>query len=173
MHFYVNLVGFITPCYSCLPFLILALSTISFIGFWQVAEGTCFGLFLSDLWDSADIQESTAKSVAHIQAPVLRCKSTSAELKFLDKSYLWRNKRRQYFVGPWCSLPGSNIWRFYAKGQIIFKHLIFCGCDRERDAGDDSHHLLNMCHIPSSLHWFIITKLQGKCYCTHFRDEET
>lgn len=134
MHFYVNLVGFITPCYSCLPFLILALSTISFIGFWQVAEGTCFGLFLSDLWDSADIQESTAKSVAHIQAPVLRCKSTSAELKFLDKSYLWRNKRRQYFVGPWCTLPGSNIWRFYAKGQIIFKHLIFYGCDRERDA---------------------------------------
>ena len=102
--------------------LILALLTVPFIGFWQVAEGICFGLFLPDLWDSADIQESAAKKpVAHIQAYVFRGRATSTELKFLDnKSYLWRNKHRRYFVGPCCSLSVSNIWHFYARGQIGF-----------------------------------------------------
>lgn len=52
----------------CSPILLpaslsLVLLTVPFIGFWPVAEGICFGLFLTDLWESADIQESAAKNL--------------------------------------------------------------------------------------------------------------
>lgn len=40
----------------------LASPQVPFIGFWQVAEGICFTLCWSDLWDSADIQESATKT---------------------------------------------------------------------------------------------------------------
>lgn len=127
MHFHVHLLRFAAlhpPACS----LILALLPVPFIGFWQVAEGICFGLFLPNLWDSADIQESAAKTCCSYPSCVFHGKSTGAELKFLDdKAYLWRNRRRQYFVGPCCSFSGSNVWHIYAKGQIVFKHL-FNGC---------------------------------------------
>lgn len=42
--------------------LILALLMVPFISFLRVAKGICFGLFLPDLWDSADIQESATKT---------------------------------------------------------------------------------------------------------------
>ena len=121
MHFHVNVLEFAAP-HCCLPPWFWLYSQFLLLVFWQVAEGICFGLFLPDLWDSADIQESAAKKpVAHIQAYVFRGRATSTELKFLDnKSYLWRNKHRRYFVGPCCSLSVSNIWLFYARGQIGF-----------------------------------------------------
>lgn len=39
-------------------------------------------------------------------------------------------QHKQSFVGPCCSLPGSSIWNFYAKGRVIFEQLIFYGCGR-------------------------------------------
>lgn len=95
--------------------LILALLTVLFIGFWRVDEGICFGHSLPVYWDPTDIQE--AETCCSYPSLCVSWQITGTELKFLDKSYLWRNKRRQYFVGLSCSFCGS-IWHFYAKGQI-------------------------------------------------------
>lgn len=129
MHFHVNLSGFAALHRACPPpwfwlyyrFLLLVFGKLLRA---YVLDFSC--LICEILLTSRKVPQ---KPVAHIQAYVFHGKSTSAELKFLDdKAYLWRNRRRQYFVGPRCSFSGSNIWHFHTKGQIVFKHLLFNGC---------------------------------------------
>lgn len=68
-------------------------------------------------------RKALQKPVACIQEYVFYGKST--ELKFLDnKSYLWRNKLRQYWAGPRCCLSGKNFWHVcvyvYKEVQVYF-----------------------------------------------------
>lgn len=181
MHFYVNLLGFAASPTLLLPaFLILALLTISFIGFWRVAEGICFALFLSDLWDSADIQESAAKTCCSY--PSLWCfvaNPLALSSSFLTTSLIYGE-----------TSVSNTLWDH----AVLFLRVTFGMCSHKVKSFLNISYfmgvteevmllllllvtvtvcLLSMYRIPSNSHWLITTKLQGKRCCIHFEDEET
>lgn len=100
--------------------LILAPLTGPFIGFWQIAEGICFGLFLPYWWNSADIRGSATKPFCSYSSLSVLWQSHEHRAQVSWQVFLYGETNRQYFVGPCCSLSENNIWHNYARGQITF-----------------------------------------------------